>query len=97
MAGIVIRESAYGTPAQAIGFSHKVVYAGTNACGNATATTTITVTGVLATDLVLITFKVNASSRQVLTVVPSADTITIVASGNTANTDYVYYAVLRAC
>jgi len=97
MGGILVRESAFGSPNQAIAFSHSVVYAGTGQCANADVTTALAVAGVLATDIVLVTFKVNGSSRWILSVVPTANTITIVTNGNTANTDYFYYVVLRAC
>jgi hypothetical protein len=96
MGGIVVKESAYGIPTTVIAFSHKVAYAGTNICGNATPTTTISLAGVLDTDVIQATFKVNASARTILSAVPTANTITITASNNTANTDYVYYTVLRA-
>jgi hypothetical protein len=96
MAGIVLRESAYGTPTDIIKFSHRVVYAGTKVCA-ANAQTVMTLPGVLATDVVIIAPKVNANSRSVLTVLPAADTITVTFSGATQATDYFFYQVLRAC
>jgi hypothetical protein len=97
MGGILVNESAYGSPNTAIGFSHKAIYTGISIAGDGVPGKAITVTGVLATDIVIVSFLVNSASRFVDTVVPAADTITVTASGNTAVTDYYSYIVFRAC
>jgi hypothetical protein len=97
MGGIIVNESAFGQPNTAIGFSHKIVYAGTSIAGDGVPGKAITVTGVLATDIVLVDWLVNGTSRLIRTVVPSANTITVTASDTTAITDYYHYVVLRAC
>ena len=98
MGGLLLKEGAYGTPnAAVIAFSHQVIYAGTKVCA-AGAATTITLPGMLATDIVLITPKTpNTNSRYVITVAPAAGSCVVTFSGATDALDYFYYAVLRAC
>lgn len=77
--------------------SHAVVYAGEETTAGGDATEAITVSGVLATDLVFCQLHTAGSTpRTILTSVASANTITTVFSGD-PSTDHVYaYQVLRA-
>lgn len=76
--------------------SHVVKYAGEITMANSATETVATVTGVAETDIVLVTWKVNGDSRTVVSAVPTEDTITITTSGNTSDTDKLFYQVLRA-
>jgi len=98
MGGILVKESAYGTPnAAVIAFSHQVIYAGIKQCA-ANAALVITLLGLLATDIVLITPATpNTNSVYVITIVPAANACTVTFNGAATTDDYVYYVVLRAC
>jgi hypothetical protein len=98
MGGLLLKESAYGTPnAAVLAFSHQVIYAGIKQCA-AGAATTITLPGLLATDIVLITHATpNTNSRYVITIAPAANACVVTFNGATDAADYIYYAVLRAC
>jgi len=97
MGGILVKESAYGTPTSIIAFSHQVVYAGIKQCA-AAAATTISLPGLLATDIVLITPATpNTNSRYVITIAPAANSCVVTFNAATDAADYIYYAVLRAC
>lgn len=93
---IQVKESAFGVPNSLIAFSHRCVFSGTSIAGDGAAAKVISVPGVLATDIVIVTFLVNASNRYILTVVPATDQITVTASNVTAVTDYYQYSVFRA-
>jgi len=97
MGGIIVNESAYGQPNTAIAFSHKAIYVGESICGDGVAAKTVAVPGVLATDIVIVSWLINSLSNYLLTVIPAANAFTITASGATAVTDKVHYMVLRAC
>ena len=77
--------------------SHVVVYAGEETTAGGDATEAVTVSGVLATDLVFTQLHtVGSTPRTILTSVASANTVTTVFSGD-PSTDHVYaYQVLRA-
>jgi len=96
MGGILVKESAFGQPNSAIGFSHKAIYSGISVAGDGADVKVISVPGMLATDVVIVQFLVNASSRYIVTALPAADQITVTASGNTAVTDFYQYTVFRA-
>jgi len=56
----------------------------------------ITVTGALATDIVLATMSVNGTTvKNILSAIASDNKITITASGDYASGDKINYAVLR--
>jgi hypothetical protein len=77
--------------------SHVVKYAGEHTTVGGSATEAITVTGVLATDLVLATLHTaGATPRTIVTAVASADTVTITFSGDPSTDHVVTYTVLRA-
>lgn len=78
--------------------SHVVKFAASQvATAGGSATEAKTVTGVLSTDVVHVTLSVKGGTpRTILTAIPSADTITIVFSGD-PSTDHKYdYSVMRA-
>lgn len=77
--------------------SHITVFAGKHTTTGGDATEAITVPGALATDLVFCQLHtVGATPRTVLTGVASADTVTIVFSGDPSTDHVVAYQVLRA-
>jgi hypothetical protein len=96
MGGFVVKESAFGQPQTVIPFSHRVVACGVHTC-IANAVQTITVAGVLATDLAFAQFQTSTGSRYVKTVLPSADTLTVTCSGDPTVAGRLSYLVLRAC
>lgn len=77
--------------------SHVVKYAGKATTVGGAAAEAITVTGVAATDIVLVTLQTEgAVARSIVKAVPSTDTITVTFSGDPANDHIVAYQVLRA-
>ena len=96
MGGFFVKESAFGNPQTAIPFSHRVVACGTHTC-TAEATQTITVVGVLSTDLAFSQFKTSVGSRYVKTTLPTTDTLTVRCSGDPTVAGLLNYVVLRAC
>lgn len=84
-------DSISGTP------SHSVKFAGTLTTVGGAADEAWTVTGVAATDLVLVTFKVNGATEKVIhKAVPTTNTITITFDADPGAGRQVTYAVLRA-
>jgi hypothetical protein len=77
--------------------SHTIFAAGIQAATPGDAVEVITVTGALATDVVIATMSVNgATVKNILSAIASADAVTITASGNYVAGDKINYAVLRA-
>jgi hypothetical protein len=78
--------------------SHVVKFAGKHTAVGASATQTVTVTGALATDIVMATVQTRAGAgvAYILRATPSADTVTIVGSAAFDNGDIISYSVLRA-
>jgi len=78
--------------------SHKVVYAGKHtSTANGGGVNAVTVTGVLATDIVFVTLQTEgASPESIVKAVPSTNTITITFSGDPSTDHIVAYQVLRA-
>lgn len=78
--------------------SHVVKYAGTVTWSGSGASKAFTVTGVAATDIVLVSFLVTPTEGGYITqVVPATNTITITLStANTSNDAQISYVVLRA-
>lgn len=76
--------------------SHVVKFAGTEANGGGSATVTITVTGMLNTDLAFANVAASTTAVSVQKVTPSADTITVLLSGDPGAATTLQYMVLRA-
>lgn len=96
MAVIQLKENYVGIPTSMLAFSHRVVFAGVKQLA-AAASVTISLAGLLATDIVLTTFKsLNTNSRYVITVAPAADAVVVTFNGATTVDDYLFYVVLRA-
>lgn len=77
--------------------SHKVVACGRHASVGGDATESIAVSGLLATDEVLVTVHtVGATPRTVTTAVAAADAITVVMSGDPDDDHVLTYLALRA-
>lgn len=77
--------------------SHITVFADEHTTAGGAAAEAITVTGVLATDLVFAQLHTEGTTpRTILTAVASADTVTITFSGDPSNDHVVTYQVLRA-
>lgn len=73
------------------------MYAGEHTTAGGAAAEAITVSGVLATDLVLVTLHTaGATPRTIVTVVASADTVTVTFSADPSTDHVVTYEVLRA-
>ncbi|MBZ0158399.1 MAG: hypothetical protein K8I29_19550 [Alphaproteobacteria bacterium] len=68
----------------------------TEAANDATGTIAITATGVLATDVVVVTLRASTNVVYVLKAVPTPDTITVTLSGAGGAGTQVDYVVLRA-
>lgn len=83
--------------AAAITPSHVVKYAGKyTSVGGDTAALAISVPGVLATDIVLVTLEAQAAAETIVKAVPSADTVTVTLSADAGAGSIVSYVVLRA-
>lgn len=79
------------------GAAASVVYAGEHTTVGGAAAEAITVTGVLATDLVVAVLKqVGASPQTILTSVPTADTVTVTFSADPSTDHIITYIVYRA-
>lgn len=77
--------------------SHVVKYAGTHTTAGGAAAEAITVSGVAATDVIMITLKAQGVTPQtVLYAVPTTNTITVTFSGDPSTDHVLYYQVLRA-
>lgn len=96
MGGFFVKESAFGDPQTAIPFSHRVVACGTHTC-IANATQTITVQGILDTDLAFAQFQTSVGSRYVKTILPTTNTLSVRCSGDPTVAGLLSYIVLRAC
>ena len=72
-----------------------VKFSGTNAYGGGSASTTITVTGMLATDLPFVQIQASTTAVTVEKVTPSSNTITILMSGDPGAATTFSYQVLR--
>ena len=75
--------------------SHVVKYAGTQASGGGSATVTITVTGMLITDLPFVNVAASTNAVTVQKVTPTANTITVLLSGDPGAATSLSYQVLR--
>lgn len=73
-----------------------VKYAGTSNYAGGAASTTITVTGMLATDLPFVQIQASTNAVTVEKVTPTSDTITILMSGDPGASTIFSYQVLRA-
>lgn len=93
--GILLNESAYGSPTTVIPFSHRIAYSGNSLCA-AAANKTVSVPGLLATDIVIINLTVNSNARWVITIAPAADQFVVTFNDVTQVTDHIFYMVLRA-
>jgi len=93
--GILLNESAYGSPTTIIPFSHRIAYSGIKIC-DAAAHVDVSVPGLLSTDIFICFLTVNGNGRWVITVAPTTDTCVVTFNGVTLNTDYIFYMVLRA-
>lgn len=78
------------------GESHMTKYAGKAADGGGSATIAITVTGVLATDTVFAQVEASTNAAAVNKVTPTANTITVILSGDPGASSIISYQVLRA-
>ncbi len=77
--------------------SHVVKYAGKHTTVGGAAAEAITVTGVLSTDIVMVTLQTEgASAVSVVKAAPTADTVTVTFSADPAADHIVAYTVLRA-
>lgn len=77
--------------------SHVVKYAAKHTTLGGAAAEAITVSGVLATDIVLVTLEVEGSSPvSIVKAAPTADTITVTFSADPSSDHIVSYVVLRA-
>jgi hypothetical protein len=78
--------------------SHVVKFAGKITASGASATQTATVTGVLSSDIVMVTVESRAGAgvAYILRGTPTANTITVVGSAAFDNGDIISYSVLRA-
>ena len=76
--------------------SHIVKYAGAHADGGGSATITITVTGMLVTDLPFVQISASTNAVSVQKVTATANTITVLLSGDPGAASSLNYQVLRA-
>lgn len=76
--------------------SHQIKYAGKKDDGGGSATIAITVTGVLATDVVFAQVEASTNAVEVQKVTPTADTITVLLSGDPGASTVISYQALRA-
>lgn len=77
--------------------SHVVKFAGKHTTvGDESGAEAITVAGVLATDIVLVSIESNSGAAVLLTAAPTTDTITVTFDVNPVATVVVSYSVLRA-
>lgn len=76
--------------------SHIVKFGGTNSNGGGSATITITVTGMLSTDLPFVQIQASTNAVTVQKVTPTANTITVLLSGDPGAATTLSYQVLRA-
>lgn len=76
--------------------SHVVKYAGKESDGGGSATVAITVTGVLSTDVVFAQVEASTNAVEVQKVTPTADTITVLLSGDPGASTEIAYQALRA-
>lgn len=76
--------------------SHIVKYAGKEANDGNSATIAITVTGVLATDVVFAQLEASSNLTTIVNVTPSADTITVLLNGDPGPSTIIAYQALRA-
>lgn len=76
--------------------SHVVKFAGKHTTTGGAASEAFTVTGVAATDIVLVTIQtVGGTARTIVSAAPTLNTITIVFSGDPSTDHIVAYQVLR--
>lgn len=85
-----------GMLATGIAPSHIVKFAGKENNGGGSATIAITVTGALATDLAFAQLEGSTNAVTVQKVTPSADTVTVLLSGDPGASTVVTWQVLRA-
>ncbi len=76
--------------------SHIIKFAGKVANGGGSATITLTVTGVLSTDIVFAQLEASTNAVTVEKVTPTADTITVLLSGDPGAATTISYEALRA-
>jgi len=76
--------------------SHIIKFGGTQANGGGSATIAITVTGMLSTDLPFVDIQASTNAVNVQKVTPTANTITVLLSGDPGATTTLSYQVLRA-
>jgi hypothetical protein len=74
----------------------RAIFAGTHTTAGGSATETKTLTGLLSTDIVIVSLRQKgATPRTILTAAPTADTLTMVFSGDPSTDHKVDYMVLR--
>lgn len=76
--------------------SHIIKFAGKENNGGGSATIAITVTGALATDIAFAQVEASTNDVSVQKVTPSADTVTVLLSGDPGAATVISYEVLRA-
>lgn len=76
--------------------SHIIKFAGKENNGGGSATIAITVTGALATDIAFAQVEASTNNVSVQKVTPSADTVTVLLSGDPGAATVISYEVLRA-
>jgi len=78
--------------------SHVVKFAGSITAAGASATQTLTVTGVAATDIVVVSVSTRAGAgvAYIIRGTPTLNTVTVVGSAAFDNGDLISYVVLRA-
>lgn len=76
--------------------SHIIKFGGTQSNGGGSATITITVTGMLSSDLPFVQIQSSANAVTVQKVTPTANTITVLLSGDPGAGTVLSYEVLRA-
>ena len=74
----------------------KAIFAGTHTTVGGSASETKTITGLLSTDIVLVSLRQKgATPRTILTAAPTADTLTLVFSGDPSTDHKVDYVIYR--
>lgn len=81
--------------APAVAPSHVVKFAGKHTTVGGAAAEAITVTGVLSTDIVIVSLQ-SGSTRTIVHAAPTSNTITVTFSDDPSTTHVVSYMVLRA-
>lgn len=86
-----------GGRSSVVSATHYVVKAGKHTTAGGDANEAITATGVVATDIAILTVQtVNGTPRSIVSAVPATDAINVVMSGDPSNDHIISWMVLRA-